>query len=63
VEVVRLTTDERFTSVSGRYYEGVERGEPHPAVNDRDIRDRLWTESAELVGLPTELDFGTASGT
>jgi NAD(P)-dependent dehydrogenase (short-subunit alcohol dehydrogenase family) len=63
VEVVRLTTDERFTSVSGRYYEGVERGETHPAVNDRDIRDRLWTESAELVGLPTELDIGTASGT
>jgi NAD(P)-dependent dehydrogenase (short-subunit alcohol dehydrogenase family) len=60
-EVVGLTTDERFSSVSGEYYEGLERGETHPVVGDRNVRDRLWTESAELVGLSPELDLGAAS--
>jgi hypothetical protein len=62
-EVVTLTTAERFISPSGVYYEGLERGETHPMVDNRAIRERLWMESADLVGLPAELDLEAVKGT
>ena len=49
--LVRLVTDPRFAQHSGAYLgsDGIE--EPDPAATDPAIRERLWTESARLVGV------------
>ena len=36
---------------SGAYYEGVRPTDPDPRANDERFRERLWTESAAMVGV------------
>ncbi|MFC6964520.1 hypothetical protein [Halocatena marina] len=49
--LVHLTADEETANVSGAYFSGTDRAFPSEQVRDHEFRQRLWTESADLVGV------------
>jgi retinol dehydrogenase 14 len=50
--IVQLAADPRLEGVSGQYFEDGEAVEPAPLARDQALAKRLWSVSAELVGLP-----------
>jgi NAD(P)-dependent dehydrogenase (short-subunit alcohol dehydrogenase family) len=46
----RLVADPDLHGVSGRYFDQLEEGAPHPQAYDAEARRRLWALSEELVG-------------
>jgi NAD(P)-dependent dehydrogenase (short-subunit alcohol dehydrogenase family) len=48
--LIGLIAQPELDGVSGRYFDQLEEGEPHPQAYDRDARRRLWDLSEELVG-------------
>jgi NAD(P)-dependent dehydrogenase (short-subunit alcohol dehydrogenase family) len=46
----RLVADPELDGVSGRYFDQLEEGAPHPQAYDAEARRRLWALSEELVG-------------
>ncbi|XP_047646448.1 retinol dehydrogenase 13 isoform X2 [Phacochoerus africanus] len=54
-----LAVAEELESVSGKYFDGLREKAPAPKAEDEEVAQRLWAESARLVGL--ELSSG-ASG-
>jgi NAD(P)-dependent dehydrogenase (short-subunit alcohol dehydrogenase family) len=46
----RLVADPDLDGVSGRYFDQLEEGAPHPQAYDAEARRRLWALSEELVG-------------
>ena len=48
--LARLVGEPELDGVSGRYFDQLEEGEPHPQAYDQDARRRLWDLSEELVG-------------
>jgi NAD(P)-dependent dehydrogenase (short-subunit alcohol dehydrogenase family) len=51
----RLVADPELDGVSGRYFDQLEEGTPHPQAYDADARRRLWALSEELVGEKLEI--------
>ncbi len=49
--IVHLTADEETADVSGAYFSGTDRASPSGQVREPEFRQRLWTESADLVGV------------
>lgn len=49
--LVWLATSEEAAQVNGRYFHGREEHAPNPQVEDAAAVERLWDESARLVGL------------
>ena len=56
--LVYLATSDEVADVSGAYFDRRERATPAGAAGDADRRERLWTRSAELVGLPASVPAG-----
>ncbi|MFC4450757.1 SDR family oxidoreductase [Halorussus aquaticus] len=56
--LVSLATSDEVADVSGAYFDRRERASPAAAVNDEELRTRLWRRSAELVGLPASVPEG-----
>lgn len=52
--LVHLAAAPDVADVSGAYFEGRERAEPDPRAHDEQLRERLWTVSAELVGVDAD---------
>jgi len=48
--LTRLIADPELDGVSGRYFDQLEEGAPHPQAQDAEARRRLWELSEELVG-------------
>ena len=48
--LTRLIADPDLNGVSGRYFDQLEEGAPHPQAYDAEARRRLWALSEELVG-------------
>jgi NAD(P)-dependent dehydrogenase (short-subunit alcohol dehydrogenase family) len=48
--LTRLVADPGLDRVSGRYFDQLEEGAPHPQAYDAEARRRLWALSEELVG-------------
>ena len=53
--LTRLIADPELDGVSGRYFDQLEEGAPHPQAQDAEARRRLWELSEELVGERFEL--------
>ena len=54
--LTRLVADPGLDGVSGRYFDQLDEGAPHPQAYDPDARQRLWALSEELVGERFEVD-------
>lgn len=52
--LVHLAAAPDVADVSGAYFGGTERTEPDPRAHDEQLRERLWTVSAELVGVDAD---------
>ena len=48
---VRLAADPDLAGATGRYFVGGEVREPSPAARDRERQERLWTRTADWLGL------------
>lgn len=48
---IHVATAPELRGVSGAYFKKEKRAQPSPLCEDRALRERLWQESAELVGL------------
>ncbi|XP_045059823.2 retinol dehydrogenase 13 isoform X2 [Desmodus rotundus] len=46
-----LAVAEELEGVSGKYFDGLREKAPAPEAEDEEVAQRLWTESARLVGL------------
>ena len=53
-----LAVAEELESVSGKYFDGFREKAPAPEAEDEEVAQRLWAESARLVGL--ELSSGAS---
>jgi NAD(P)-dependent dehydrogenase (short-subunit alcohol dehydrogenase family) len=53
--LTRLVTDPELDGVSGRYFDVLEEGAPHPQASDAQARRRLWELSEELTGVRFEV--------
>lgn len=49
--IVHLSAAEETADVSGAYFSGTDRDSPAEQARDPEFRHRLWTESADLVGV------------
>ncbi|WP_135827693.1 SDR family NAD(P)-dependent oxidoreductase [Halorussus halobius] len=56
--LVHLATSPGVAGVSGAYFDRKERATPAGVTGDAALRERLWTRSAELVGLPSSVPAG-----
>jgi NAD(P)-dependent dehydrogenase (short-subunit alcohol dehydrogenase family) len=48
---ILLASDESLVGISGKYYDQCEPADWSPLADDAALRERLWQESAEAVGL------------
>lgn len=46
-----LAVAEELGGVSGKYFDGLKEKPPAPEAEDEEVAQRLWAESARLVGL------------
>lgn len=46
-----LAVAEELEGVSGKYFDGLKEKAPAPEAENEEIAQRLWAESARLVGL------------
>lgn len=46
-----LAVAEELEGVSGKYFDGLKEKAPAPEAEDEEVAQRLWAESAHLVGL------------
>lgn len=46
-----LAVAEELEGVSGKYFDGLTEKAPAPEAEDEEVAQRLWAESARLVGL------------
>ncbi|XP_036688560.1 retinol dehydrogenase 13 isoform X2 [Balaenoptera musculus] len=53
-----LAVAEELEGVSGKYFEGLKEKAPAPEAEDEEVAQRLWAESARLVGL--EMSYGSS---
>ncbi|WP_049900434.1 SDR family oxidoreductase [Halococcus agarilyticus] len=49
--LVRLAAASEVSETNGAYFEGRERVDPDPRTHDKQLRERLWEVSADLVGV------------
>lgn len=61
--VVALACSSEFAGVTGRYFDRTEPEHPNPAALDPATRERLWTVSADLVGVDPDLPVDAAEVT
>ncbi|XP_005413422.1 PREDICTED: retinol dehydrogenase 13 isoform X1 [Chinchilla lanigera] len=50
-----LAVAEELEGVSGKYFDGLKETAPAPEAEDEEVAQRLWAESARLVGLDVSL--------
>ena len=53
-----LAVAEELEGVSGKYFEGLKEKAPALEAEDEEVAQRLWAESARLVGL--EMSYGSS---
>lgn len=52
--IVYLTDSTDVSEITGTYFHGTEQADPDPRVEDPEVREHVWSVSAELTGIDPE---------